>query len=99
MLTEEIAVLTAEPPMAEKSDVYIGEFDILATYTYAKAILDGAPVAEAKERGMVAAIMGAQAKLGHTVNHADQKKEAEQKKKRPSPPNPSTVQRDYNATR
>jgi hypothetical protein len=68
--------------MAEKSDVQIGKFDILATYAYARAILDGASVADAKERGMVAAIMGAQAKLGHTVSHADQKKEAERKKKK-----------------
>jgi hypothetical protein len=48
--------------MAEKSDVHIGKFDIMATYIYAKAVLDGAPEAEAKERGMVAAIMGAKAK-------------------------------------
>jgi hypothetical protein len=67
--------------MAKKSDVHIGKFDILATYTYAKAILDGAPEAEAKERGMVAAIMGAKAKLGHTVSQAEQKTEAEEQKK------------------
>ncbi len=46
-------------------DVRIGKFDILATYTYAKALLDGMSDSEAKERGMVAAIMGAKARLGH----------------------------------
>jgi hypothetical protein len=54
----------------------------MATYIYAKAVLDGAPEAEAKERGMVAAIMGAKAKLGHTVIHAEQKTEAGEKKKK-----------------
>ncbi len=53
--------------MAKKKpdDVSIGKFDILATYTYAKALLDGLPEGEAKERGMVAAVMGAKAKGGH----------------------------------
>jgi hypothetical protein len=68
--------------MAEKPDVEIGKFEILATYTYARAILDGAPEAEAKERGMIAAIMGAKAKLGHTVSHAEQRKEVEEKKQK-----------------
>ena len=44
--------------------VPIGKFDILATYTYARALLDGLDDDEAKQRGMVAAIMGAQARLG-----------------------------------
>jgi len=35
--------------------VPIGKFDILAASTYAKALLDGLPDEEAKERGMVAA--------------------------------------------
>ena len=55
--------------MAEKhepGDVSIGKFDVLATYTYAKALLDGLGDDEAKERGMVAAVMGAKAKSGHT---------------------------------
>src|SRR5690348_2134580 len=67
-------------------DVSIGKFDILATYTYARALLDGLPVGEAKEKGMVAAIMGAQARLGHTggSHHDDSKaqKEAAEKKKK-----------------
>lgn len=68
------------------SDVSIGKFDILATYTYAKALLDGLPEDDAKERGMVAAVMGAKAKLGHTGGtHKDdfkaQKDAAERKKK------------------
>jgi hypothetical protein len=52
-------------PKKSPDDVNIGKFDILATYTYAKARLDGLSEIEAKERGMVAAIMGAKAKLGH----------------------------------
>ena len=67
-------------------DVAIGKFDILATYTYAKASLDGLDDGEAKEKGMVAAIMGAKAKLGHTGGgHKDAfqaQKEAAQKKKK-----------------
>jgi hypothetical protein len=52
--------------MAERppSDVSIGKFDILATYAYARALLDGLDDDEAKQRGMVAAIMGVQARLG-----------------------------------
>ena len=33
--------------------------------TYSKALLDGLGDDEAKERGMVAAVMGAEAKSGH----------------------------------
>ena len=51
--------------MASAADISIGKFDILATYTYAKALLDGLDRDEAKQRGMVAAIMGAQARAGH----------------------------------
>ena len=45
--------------MTKKSpdDVSIGKFDILATYTYAHALLNGMTDDEAKQRGMVAAIM------------------------------------------
>ena len=46
-------------------DVSIGKFEILATYTYARALLDGLDDDEAKQRGMVAAIiMGARGRLG-----------------------------------
>jgi hypothetical protein len=66
-------------------EIKIGKFDILATYTYAKAMLDGADVNDAKERGIVAAIMGAKAKLGHTggsqKDHQTDKTAAEKKKK------------------
>ena len=54
-----------KPPSDEVS---IGKFDILATYAYARALLDGSPVGEAKERGMVAAVMGAKARLGHSCD-------------------------------
>jgi len=66
-------------------DVTIGKFDILATYAYARALLDGMTNDEAKHRGMVAAIMGAQARLGIRKEHHEefqaQKEEAEKKKK------------------
>ena len=50
--------------MATKIEVHIGKFDILATYTNAQALQHGAADPEAKERGIVAAIMGAKAKAG-----------------------------------
>ncbi len=70
-----------QPP----SDVSIGKFDILATYTYAQALLDGLDNEEAKQRGMVAAIMGAQARLGVRKEHHEEfqaQKEAAEKKKK-----------------
>ncbi len=66
-------------------DVSIGKFDILATYTYAQALLDGLTDDEAKQRGMVAAIMGAQARLGIRKEHHEEfqaQKEAAEKKKK-----------------
>ena len=63
----------------------IGKFDILATYTYAQALLDGMADDEAKQRGMVAAIMGAQARLGVRREHHEEfqaQKEAAEKKKK-----------------
>jgi len=70
---------------SKPDDVSIGKFDILATYTYAKGLLDGLPQDEAKEKGMVAAIMGAKARLGHRGatqdDFAAQKEAAEKKKK------------------
>ena len=74
--------------MAKKSpdDVSIGKFDILATYTYAKALHDGLDDDEAKQRGMVAAVMGAKARMGHAggVHQDDYKadKQAAEKKKK-----------------
>ena len=74
--------------MAKKpylDDVSIGKFDILATYTYAEALLHGSPDDEAKKRGMVAAIMGAQARLGVRREHHEEfqaQKEAAEKKKK-----------------
>jgi len=74
--------------MAKKKpsvEVSIGKFDMLATYTYAQALLHGLADDEAKQRGMVAAIMGAQARLGvHRDHHEEfqaQKDAAEKKKK------------------
>jgi hypothetical protein len=57
-----------QPP----SDVSIGKFDILATYTYSQALLDGLDDDEAKQKGMVAAIMGAQARLGIRKEHHEE---------------------------
>jgi hypothetical protein len=64
--------------------VSIGKFDILATYTCAHALLIGMDDDEAKQRGMVAAIMGAQARLGICKEHKEEfeaQKEAAEKKK------------------
>ena len=69
----------------EPNDVSIGKFDILATYVYAQALLDGMDDDEAKQRGMVAAIMGAQARLGVRKEHHEEfqsQKEAAEKKKK-----------------
>jgi hypothetical protein len=72
-------------PKKPPSDVSIGKFDILATYVYAQAVLHGLDDDEAKQRGMVAAIMGAQARLGARKEHHEefqsQKEAAERKKK------------------
>jgi hypothetical protein len=69
----------------EPNDVPIGKFDILSTYTYAQALHDGLDDDEAKQRGMVAAIMGAQARLGVRKEHHEefqaQTEAAEQKRK------------------
>ncbi len=74
--------------MAKKSpdDVSIGKFDILATYTYARGLLDGLADDEAKQRGMVAAVMGAKARLGlsgdsHQEDYKADKEAAEKKKR------------------
>jgi hypothetical protein len=72
---------------SEPAEVRIGKFDILATYAYAEALRDGMTDAESRQRGMVAAIMGAQARLGTQHRHSDpdvygeQKAAAERKKK------------------
>ncbi len=68
-------------------DVSVGKFDILATYAYARGLHDGLPDEEAREKGMVAAVMGAKARLGHTTGgtHSDDyraDKEAAEKKKK-----------------
>lgn len=63
----------------------IGKFDNLATDTYAKYLLDGLGDDEAEQRGMVAAIMGAQARLGIRKDHHEEfqaQKEAAEKKKK-----------------
>ena len=70
-----------QPP----GDISIGKFDILATYVYARALIDGLSDNEAKQRGMVAAIMGAQARLGVRNEHHEEfqaQKEAAEKKKK-----------------
>jgi len=70
---------------SKTNDVSIGRFDILATDGYAKALLDGTAEDEAKQRGMVAAVMGAQARLGLRKDQQDEyrsQKEAAEKKKK-----------------
>src|SRR5262245_43623343 len=73
--------MAKQPP----NDVSIGKFDILAAYTVANALLDGHDEDEAKQRGMVAAVVGAQARLGSRKDHHEefeaQKERAEQKRK------------------
>ena len=75
-------------------DVSIGKFEILATYTYARALLDGLDDDEAKQRGMVAAIMGAGDGLASakriTGISKPRRKPPRRRKRRPSPPNRST---------
>jgi hypothetical protein len=68
--------------------VAIGKFDILATYARAKGELGGMSEDDAKVRGMVAAIMGAQMKTGiahHPRGQEDpfqaEKERAERKRK------------------
>ena len=53
-----------EPPGAgaPRAVALIGKFEILATYTYAKALRDGVPDPEARQRGIVAAVMGARSR-------------------------------------
>lgn len=53
---------TPAGPDATRNDLLIGKFEILATYTYAKALRDGLPEPEAKQRGIVAAVMGARSR-------------------------------------
>ncbi len=54
-----------------QGDASIGKFDILATYVYARGLIDGLRDDEAKQRGMVAAIMRPRAKLGVRKEHHD----------------------------
>jgi hypothetical protein len=73
--------------MAKKpsSDVSIGKFDVLAAYAYAEALRHGLSDDDAKQRGIVAAMMGAHARLSiphHGEFRAD-KDAAERKKKTP----------------
>jgi hypothetical protein len=60
--------------------VSIGKFNILANYANAKALLGGMSESDVKERGIVAAIMGAEARLGHGGDHEAEKEAAEKKK-------------------
>lgn len=69
----------------ESSEVTIGKFDILATYVYVQSLLHGSDDDEAKQRGLVAAIIGAQARLGVRKEHHEEfeaQKEAAEKKKK-----------------
>jgi hypothetical protein len=45
-------------------DIKVGKFDILATYVYARSMLNGISDSEAKERGIVAAVMGTETGTG-----------------------------------
>ena len=63
-----IGIMANNPP----TDLSIGKFDILATYVYAQHLLNGLSDDEAIRRGMVAAIMGAQARLGIRKEHHEE---------------------------
>jgi hypothetical protein len=79
---QEASVAASDP-----ANVRIGKFDILATYAYVEALGQGLSDADARQRGMVAAIMGAQARLGVQRRHTHDddfgalKEAAERKKK------------------
>ena len=80
----EARIIDKEQP---SGDVSIGKFDILATYTYAQALLDGLNDDEANQRGMVAAIMGSLVARPPSIRkeHHDEfqtRKEAAEKKKK-----------------
>jgi hypothetical protein len=78
---EEAGIMAKKPP----SEVSVGKFDILASYVYAQSLLHGLDDDEAKQRGMVAAIMRAQTRLRVCKEHHEefqaQKEASEQKKK------------------
>ena len=80
----------AKVTKSKPDDVLIGKFDILATYTYAKALLGGLSESEAKERGMVAAIMGAKARLARAAIIRPRKRPPKRGKRRRSQPSRST---------
>ena len=63
----------------------IGKFEILATYTYAKAIRDGLSEREAKERGIVAAVMGARARGANRGGPRAREDPGKTKQQRPKP--------------
>jgi hypothetical protein len=52
------------PPRTESPvrEIRLGKFEILASYTYARALGEGRTDHEAKERGIVAAVMGARSR-------------------------------------
>jgi hypothetical protein len=53
-----------------RPDASIGKFDILATDAYAEALRDGLDDDAVKQRGTVAAVIGAQARLGTRSDHS-----------------------------
>jgi hypothetical protein len=72
---------------AAPGGVKVGKFDILATFAYAEALRDGADDADARQRGLVAAIMGARARSGtrrdgRPVGDASARKAAAERKRR-----------------
>jgi hypothetical protein len=69
----------------EDEALRIGKFDILAGYIYVKERLAGQSEDEAKQRGMVVAILGARSRLGqrtHREEDAQKLKESAEKKKK-----------------
>src|SRR5690349_17050587 len=66
-------------PSKPPDEVSIGKFDVLATYQYARALLAGETDDEAKQHGIVAAIMGAKARRGEKRDHQSEREAAEKK--------------------
>jgi hypothetical protein len=57
---DEAGIMAKIPP----NEVSVGKFAVLASYVYVQAFLHGLDDDEAKQRGMVAAIIGAQVRPG-----------------------------------
>ena len=79
MLTDEMAILTAEPALAEKSDVQDRKIRHPGDLCLRQGHPSRRPPSPKPKSAAWSPPSSAPGQLGHTVSHADQKKEAEQK--------------------